>query len=62
MTSGGNSASLVSPGLFGTPLLLCYRVGGDDRPAVTEIRLLFGILCLLCYGFEKTVIIISIAC
>ncbi|XP_019856639.1 PREDICTED: C-myc promoter-binding protein-like isoform X2 [Amphimedon queenslandica] len=39
VTSGGNNASLVSPGLFGTPLLLCYRVGGDDRPAVTEISI-----------------------
>lgn len=38
VTDSGNSASLVNPGLFGTQLLLCYRVGGDDKPAITEIR------------------------
>lgn len=39
LTANGNSASLTNPGLFGTPLLLCYRVGGADRPPITEIRL-----------------------
>lgn len=38
VTPSGSIASLVNAGLFGSPLFLCYRQGGE-RPPITEISI-----------------------